>query len=146
MNLAVKLAVVWVLDDGVVLRCDWLSFDIIADFGHKGFGLKDILRTFEPHKWEKLRTAEPQKTFTGPYKKKKCMWASETESSQGFPWCNVQSHGFPQDDVTTSNILITRELLKQADRYIQLTLYPGSSEGIEKAMEIKLKVINLSAE
>ena len=59
------------LDDGVVLRCDWLSFDIIADFGHKDFGLKDILRTFEPHKWEKLRTAEPQKIFTGPYKKKK---------------------------------------------------------------------------
>ena len=31
---------------------------------------KDILRTFEPDNCEMLRTSQPEKFFTGPYKKK----------------------------------------------------------------------------
>ena len=32
-----------------------------------------MLRTFEPKKFEKLRTAQPEPKFTGSYKKKACM-------------------------------------------------------------------------
>ena len=33
--------------------------------------VKDILRTFEPDNCEILRTSQPEKIFTGPYKKKR---------------------------------------------------------------------------
>ena len=32
--------------------------------------VKNILRTFEPDNHKMLRTSQPQKIFTGPYKKK----------------------------------------------------------------------------
>ena len=34
--------------------------------------VKNILRTFEPDYLEMLRTSQPEKIFTGPYKKKRC--------------------------------------------------------------------------
>ena len=34
--------------------------------------IKNILRTFEPDNHKILRTSQPQKIFTGPYKKKEC--------------------------------------------------------------------------
>ena len=34
--------------------------------------IKDNLRTFEPDNQEILRTSQPEKIFTGPYKKKEC--------------------------------------------------------------------------
>ena len=39
--------------------------------------VKNIIRTFEPKNFEKLRTAQPEPKFTGSYKKKACIRISK---------------------------------------------------------------------